>query len=397
MSVSIPASSRLGTERLPMRALIGLFVAGFIGILTEAMPAGLLPQMSHTLHQSVAITGQTVTIYAIGTAIAVIPLAVATTSWRRRDLLIVALGGQILANAVTALSTDLTITLIARFVAGLSSAVIWSLLGAYAARIAPPGRQGRAIAIALGGIPVALAIGVPLGVFIAQISAWQMAFWASIVLTVLTIVWALAFLPNLPGIPRTERHTIRQVYAIRGVPTILIVVACFVVAHNVLYTYIAAFLADRGLAAQTGWVLFVFGVFAVVSIFIVGAKIDRHLRKLIILSAIMFAVATLALALFSGAIIVVFVSAAAWGLAFGSSATLFTTAIVRVAGDAGDVAQSLFISIFSGSIAVGGLLGGLLLGGFGSAMLVWVCVALVAISALIALFARRFAFPRDGI
>lgn len=31
------------TERLPVLALIGLFFSGLIGILTEALPAGLLP------------------------------------------------------------------------------------------------------------------------------------------------------------------------------------------------------------------------------------------------------------------------------------------------------------------------------------------------------------------
>ena len=387
--MSATTTARPTTGRLPMLALIGLFVSGFIGILTEALPAGLLPQMARTLHQSAAVTGQTVTVYAIGTAIAVIPLAVATTSWRRRDLLVVALLGQIVTNGLTALSTDLTLTLVVRFVAGLSSGVIWSLLGAYAARLAPPARQGRAIAIALGGIPVSLALGIPAGVFIGRVASWQTAFWASVVLTALTIVWVVRFVPNLGGIPRGERHGIRHVLALRGVPTVLVVVACFVVAHNVLYTYIATFLADAGLAPQTGWILFVFGVLAVISIFVVGALIDRHLRTLIVLSTLLFAAATLALALLSGLPFVVYLAAGAWGLAFGSSATLFTTAVVSIAGEAGDVAQSVMISIFSGSVAAGGLLGGVLLDAFGSRSLVDVCVVLVAVAAVVAVAVRR--------
>lgn len=396
MSTASTTTTGSATGRLPILALIGLFVAGFIGILTEALPAGLLPEMSTTLGQSVAVTGQTVTVYAIGTAIAVIPLAVATTNWPRRDLLIVALLAQIVTNGVTALSTDLTITLIARFVAGLSSAVIWSLLGAYAARIAPAGKQGRAIAIALGGIPVALALGVPAGVLVGQLANWQLAFWGSAALTALTIVWALIFLPNLPGIPRTARHRVNHVLSLKGVPTILFVVAAFVIAHNILYTYIAAYLADIGLASQTGWILFVFGALAVLSIFVVGTYIDRHLRKLIVISAVLFAVAALALALLSRSPAVVYVAAAAWGLAFGSSATLFTTAIVNASGPAGDVAQSVFISVFSGSIAAGGLIGGLLLDGFGLNALVNVCFVLAAAAAIVAIAAKRHAFPRDA-
>jgi predicted MFS family arabinose efflux permease len=395
LSATAESLPRLRNARLPVTSLIGLFVSGFIGILAEALPAGLLPQISRTLHQSVAVTGQMVTIYAIGTAVAVIPLAIATTSWRRRDLLIVALGAQIVTSGLTALSTELALTVVIRFVAGLSSGVIWSLLGAYAARIAPAQKQGRAIAVALGGIPVALALGIPAGVLIGRIASWQVAFWASAALALLTIGWALLFLPNLSGIPRGDRHSIRHVLGLSGVRTVLFVVATFVVAHNILYTYVAQFLSDVGLATQTGWVLFVFGAFAVISIFIVGTHIDRRLRLLIVVSAVLFAASTLALAVLSGVPAVVYGASAAWGLAFGSSATLFTTAVVRLAGPAGDVAQSVMISVFSGSIAAGGLIGGVLLDAFGSHLLVDVCFGLVAASAVVASAAKRSAFPRD--
>ena len=50
-----PAEAR---ERLPLGALLALATAGFITVLTEAMPAGLLPQMSAGLNVSQALIGQ---------------------------------------------------------------------------------------------------------------------------------------------------------------------------------------------------------------------------------------------------------------------------------------------------------------------------------------------------
>lgn len=44
-------------ERLPLGALLALATAGFITVLTEAMPAGLLPQMSAGLDVSQALIG----------------------------------------------------------------------------------------------------------------------------------------------------------------------------------------------------------------------------------------------------------------------------------------------------------------------------------------------------
>ena len=52
-------------ERLPLGALLALAMGGFVTILTEALPAGLLPQMAENLMVSEAWVGQTVTVYAI--------------------------------------------------------------------------------------------------------------------------------------------------------------------------------------------------------------------------------------------------------------------------------------------------------------------------------------------
>lgn len=77
--------------RLPLGGLLALATAGFITILTEALPAGLLPQMGRSLNVSDAMVGQLVTLYAIGSLVAAIPLTSATQGWRRRRLLLCAL------------------------------------------------------------------------------------------------------------------------------------------------------------------------------------------------------------------------------------------------------------------------------------------------------------------
>ncbi|WP_334445182.1 hypothetical protein [Micromonospora sp. CPCC 206060] len=115
----------------------------------------------------------------------------------------------------------------------------------------------------------------------------------------------------------------------------------FVLAHNILYTYIAPFLAPFGLVDRVDAVLLVFGVVSLLSIWLTGVHIDRHLRPLMIASCALFALATLALGVFAALPWLVFASAAVWGLAFGGAATLLQTASAEAAGAAGDVAQSL--------------------------------------------------------
>lgn len=57
-----------------------------------ALPAGPLPQISQAFDASEALAGQWVTVYAMASLAAAIPLTAATRSWCRRPLLLVAKG-----------------------------------------------------------------------------------------------------------------------------------------------------------------------------------------------------------------------------------------------------------------------------------------------------------------
>lgn len=103
------------TERLPMGALLALAMTGFICIVTETLPAGLLPQISSGLQVSSALAGQMVTVYALGSLLAAIPLTIATQGWRRRNVLLLTIVGFLLFNSITAWSSQYGVTLIARF------------------------------------------------------------------------------------------------------------------------------------------------------------------------------------------------------------------------------------------------------------------------------------------
>ncbi|WP_409519149.1 MFS transporter, partial [Pantoea sp. CTOTU49201] len=100
-------------QRLPILALLALAMAGFICILTETIPAGLLPQISQGLNISPSLAGQWVTAYAAGSLLAAIPLTLLTRSWSRRAVLLSTVCGFLLFNTLTAVSSDVVIILIA--------------------------------------------------------------------------------------------------------------------------------------------------------------------------------------------------------------------------------------------------------------------------------------------
>ncbi|GHJ99903.1 MFS transporter [Streptomyces sp. NPDC003753] len=381
-------------QKLPMFALLALATAVFITSLTETLPAGLLPAMSHDLHVSESATGQTVTIYAIGTALTAIPLTAATAGWRRKRLLLTAMAGFAVANTVTALSSVYGLTMAARFVAGVAAGVAWALLAGYARRLAPAHLQGRAIAIAMAGIPVALSLGVPAGTFLGKVSGWRVAFLAMTALTVLLLAWIAAAVPDFPGQERGERPKMLHALRVPGVAPVLFVTLVFVLAHTIIYAYIATFLDDLGIGGNTDLVLLVFGAASLLSIWIVGAQIHHRLRVLTIASSLLVAVAAAALAVLADHTALVYVAAVLWGLGWGGVPTLLQTA----AGDAGgesaaDAAQAMLVTLWNVAMAGGGVIGGVLLDLSGSDSLPWSVLLLMLPVIAVILLARSHGFP----
>ncbi|KMN05692.1 MFS transporter [Pseudomonas helleri] len=373
------SASQADTERLPLAPLLALAMTAFIIILTEALPAGLLPQMAEGLAVSEAWVGQTVTIYAIGSLLAAIPLTTATQGMRRRPLLLIAIAGFVVANTVTTLSTSYALTMLARFLAGMSAGLLWALLAGYAARMVPPHQQGRAIAVAMVGTPLALSLGVPAGTFLGALVGWRICFAIMSGLAVLLMFWVRLQVPDFAGHTSEKRLPLRQVFQLPGVRSVLLVVLAFVLAHNILYTYIAPYLGAAGMAGRTGLVLLVFGLTSLLGIWLIGVLIDRHLRMLTLTSVAVFALAALALGLAGKVPGIVYLAVGAWGLAFGGAATLFQTAMAKAAAPATDVAQSMLVTAWNTAIAGGGILGGVLLEQLGvSAFAPVVLVLLVA-------------------
>ena len=377
---------------LPIWKLLAFTVAGFLTIMTETMPAGLLPQISQGLHISEAYAGQLIAVYALGSVLAAIPLISLTRSWNRRPLLLSAMAGLLLFNAITALSNDYILTLIARFIAGMAAGVIWGLLAGYVRRMVSPSYQGRALAIAGVGQPIALAIGVPLGAWLGTLFEWRGVFWIMSLLALILLIWIRFSIPNFAGQSAQKRLPILKVLFIPGIRAILLVVFLWILAHSILYTYISPFLASTGQTYKVETVLFIFGISSIVGILLTGMFIDRSLRKITLLSLFIFAIATAVLGVYSSSSFVMLTGVMLWGITFGGAPTLLQTALANTAGHEADVAQSMLVTVFNLAIAFGGMIGGGLLESFGAASFPWFMLVFAFIALCPVYHARKDGF-----
>jgi predicted MFS family arabinose efflux permease len=388
-TVSAPPSS----SGFPTAALLALAMAGFITILTEALPAGLLPQMGTDLDVSSSAVGQLVTIYAIGSLVAAIPLTAATQRFRRKPLLLYAIAGFALVNIVTAITASYGIMLAARFFAGVSAGLLWALIAGYAASMVPDQLKGRAIAVAMVGTPLALSLGIPAGTLIGTTIGWRSTFAIMTGLTIVLIGWVWAKVPDYPGTSANERASIAGTLAIVGIKPILIVTLLFVLAHNILYTYIAPLVVPAGLNQKLDIVLLFFGTTAIAGIVIVGYLVSPWLRMLVLASIVLFAVAAFIFGSLGNLAQMFWLATGLWGLAFGGAATLFQTAAAATSGQASAVAQSMIVTAWNLAIAGGGFFGGLLLDNSGVTWLPWSVLVLLLLAFIVAFLARTAGFP----
>src|SRR5882757_7651415 len=260
MTVAPPiGSTTTPAPALPLSGLLALCTAAFTAVMTELLPAGLLPRMAADLSVSEGRVGFLVTGYALASFLAAIPLTAALRGLPRRPVLIGALVGFSCCNAVTALSSAYALTFVARLAAGVMGGLMWAMLVGYAARMVPAERRGRAIAIVLAGITLALSLGVPAGTALADALGWRTVFALLTVIALLLVVWVRWRVPGFPGEAAGARVPLHRVAALPGIATVLSVTLLLLLGHQVMYTYVAPFAEHVGFG-HTGLVLLVFGI-----------------------------------------------------------------------------------------------------------------------------------------
>ncbi|MET0853615.1 MAG: MFS transporter [Microterricola sp.] len=394
-TLAVPAtgSTPLPSARLPLGGLLALAAVVFTGVVTEILPAGLLPQMSADLGISDSQVGALVAVYAIATAITAIPLTALTRALPRRTLLVSLVLGFALVNAVTAIAPSYAVILVARVIGGMLAGLLWAMAAGYAMRMVAPERAGRALSIAMVGTPLAFAFGLPIATALGSAMGWREAFGAMAVLSLGLALWAALALPSFPGERAGERPSLLAVLRMPGLAIVLASTGAFVLAHNVAYTYIAPLTRESGLSEHLDIALLVFGVLAVGGVLTAGALVDRHLRGMVVIAVILLGVAMLAIGLWGGDPVVVFLAIGLWGFAYGGAPTLFQSAPARIAGSSADVAQSMVVATWNGSIAIGAFLGGVAIDAAGVWLLPWLTVVLLALAGTLALSSRA-AFAR---
>lgn len=364
------AEPRLGQE--PARHVLGLAAlasAAFVYVTAETLPVGLLPQLAAGLHVSDGAVGLLVTVYAGVAGLAALPVTARMGSRPRRQVVTGAVALLAVSLLVTAVAPDYAVLMAARLLCALAHGVFWSVLAPVAARLAPPGRAGRATATVFAGNSLALVLGVPLATALGQLTGWRVAMAVIGGAAVASAVGLRMTMPPLPPLPpeapRGEARPSSVRPALRSGPLAVLcaVTTLLVIGHFTAYTYIAALVRrDAGLAGLAlSAVLFAYGVAGIGGIALTGWATDRRPRLAAAVCALGLTTALFALAaLAPGSPVATVAAVILWGAAFTALPVCLQAGVLRIAPRFADTASALYVMAFQIGIGGGSLAGAVL-------------------------------------
>lgn len=393
----LTSSSGASTTRphriFPIMGLLALATTAFLTILTETMPAAVLPEMADSLGRSPAGIGQLVSIYALSSAVAAIPVVAMTRVVPRRFLYLILVLTFAVANAVTALSTNYFLTVASRVVAGLAAGVVWPVICGYAIRLVDGKDMGRALAITLSGSTVAMVAGLPLGSLLASVLGWRFSYGLLSLLAVLVTIWVMVAVPSAPGESARKTTSIRDVARMPGLGLILLATCFAIVGHYTLYTYMAPLAAALRLPGGTTQGLLVFGMGALIGVVLAGRFVDALLRRMAIAALVLAEIVLVALMLDLHPVLAN-VALFLWGASFGGLPTLFQSATAKVTGANAELGTAMLTTIYNIGIFGGGAIGGVAISLHGVGSLEAVSWLAICGALLVVLKSVRHAFPQ---
>ncbi|MEA9608875.1 MFS transporter [Xanthomonas campestris pv. plantaginis] len=382
---------------MPLAGLLALSTTAFLTILTETMPAALLPAMSQSLEATPASIGLLVSAYALASAAVAIPVVALTRRLPRRPLYIVLVLIFAAANAMTALSNAYALTLASRIVAGIAAGVVWPVICGYAIRLVSPAQMGRAVAITLAGSTVAMVAGLPLGTLLGEVLGWRATYAALSALALLVIGWVLLAVPAVQqqaqkGPCADASGSAWHVLRTPGLRPILCATFLAMTGHYALYTYMAPLADALQLPGGVGRGLLLFGLGAVFGVVLAGRLVDQR-GRLLALCALGCGAAVIGGLLAGPTAWAASAALLMWGLSFGGLPTVFQASTGQVASGQAELATAMLTTIYNLGIFAGGAVGGTLLGWGGVQGLQVLALLAVAGSMVIVASNRRHAFP----
>lgn len=345
--------------------VIGLFLVVFVIGADSFIISPLLPAIEKDYAITTAQAALSVTIYALCYAVGSPFFGPLGDRFNKRKLLIVGLLVFLVGSLVCAQATNIVVFYIGRAVAGIGAAVtmpnIWATVGGYFT----DKKLNTVMGITMSALSLSIAVGVPMGTLLSQLSNWHMAFWGSILLTLLAFVVLLLVVPNLTGNQKELKYLASFQTLIKSKKALLSlsVNLVWMFGFYLIYTFLGTFLNQNFHfnTAQTGNIFIAYGLSNFIASFCGGQLLSKiGAMKDVILNGFLSIIFILGLVISQNHLWGIIIFLILLALAQGLGVTALTTYIVGVVPDKRSTVMSFNSSFLYLGLTFSSLIGAIL-------------------------------------
>jgi predicted MFS family arabinose efflux permease len=357
-----PAHSTTSREPAAWAGVVSLSLGILAIVMSEFLPASLLTRISGDLGVSEGAAGQSVTVTALAAAVSALSISVVLPRADRRRVMIGLMVLAIVSNLIVAIAPNLAVLLLARVLLGIALGGFWAMATSMAAHMVPTDHIGRALTVVNTGVSAAAVAAVPLGAWLGDVWGWRQVFVLAAGVAFLALLVQVATLPHI--LPTTTNGlgalgaTLRSRVVMIGLAAVLLIFS----GHFGGFTYIRPAvenMSDIG-AGGLATLLLVFGVANFVGTAISGPLADRALPVAVAIFPALVSAGMFVMLGTDGGTVGLVIAVVLWGFGFGGLPTSMLSWGARVEPDRLEQIGGLIVTACSVAIALGALVGGLL-------------------------------------
>jgi len=369
-------------------AIHALAASAFAIGTTEFVIVGLLPGIAGDLHVSLPTAGLLVSLYALSITLGTPIFSALTGRFPRRGLLLSLMALFTVTNLCAGVAPGYGVLLASRVIMAVSHGVFFGVGAAFIASIVPREKSGSAVAVMIGGLTIAMVVGVPFGSWIGQAFGWRTTFLVVAGMGALALASLAIFLPrNIAPSPTASFFAQMKRLGNRDLALMYLLSAAAFGGTFIIFTFLAPFLTEiTGVSSGTlGIALVIFGGATVVGNFAAGRftdKVGTTRTMFATLAGLIASFVLVALSMrFEAAMLVVL---AIWGAFAFAVPPIMQDGVVKVARvlapDAIATASAINVSAFNVGISSGSFIGSRVVESAGLAATPYAAIAMTLVA-----------------
>ncbi|MFB2583048.1 MFS transporter [Herbiconiux sp. P15] len=354
-------------DRTSWLGVVSLSLGVFSIVMAEFLPASLLTRIAADVGVTEGVAGQSVSVTAIVAAIAGLTIPVLLPRVDRRHLMLGLSALAVVSDLLVALAPTYPVLLLARVLLGIALGGFWALAISITARLVPANRLGRGLTVVNVGVSLATVAAIPLGTWLGEVWGWRAVFMLAAGVGVVAVIAQALVLPSVRSITATGFRPLLDTLSSRLILLGLLATALVAAGHFTGFTYIRPAATDIGGLdpSQLAVLLVVYGVAVFAGNLVAGPLADKRMRLAVLLFPVALGAAMITFALAGTTTAGIVTAVAVWGFGFGAVPTTLTTWMARAEPGRLESVGGLQSATFQLAIALGAIVGGLLVDGIG--------------------------------